>query len=123
MTEAQNGFSRFIQELRNRRVLRAAAVYLGTGFVILEACDMIFPRVGIPDWTISLILGRLAAGFPAALFLSWFYEVTPDGMDRSQVSDQPQTVNQKPLTGNIIIAVLTGIIITLLIIPKIWESV
>ena len=112
----------FYAELRRRRVLRAATVYLGTGFVILEACDMIFPRLGIPDWTISLILGMLAAGFPAALFLSWFYEITPDGMDKAQDSDLPHTVNQKPLTSNIIIAVLAGIILTLLVIPNIWDS-
>ena len=84
---------------------------------------MIFPRLGIPDWTISLILGMLAAGFPAALFLSWFYEITPDGMDKSKASDLPHTVNQKPLTSNIIIAVLAGIILTLLLIPNIWEAV
>jgi len=84
---------------------------------------MIFPRLGIPDWTISLILGMLAAGFPAALFLSWLYEITPDGMDKSQDSELPQTVNQKPLTSNIIIAVLAGIILTLLVIPNIWETV
>lgn len=113
----------FYRELRRRRVIRAATVYLGTGFVILEAADMIFPRIGIPDWIVTLVLGMLAAGFPAALFLSWFYEITPDGMDKSKDSELPQTVDQKPLTSNIIIAVLAGIIITLLIIPNIWEAI
>ncbi|NQT64384.1 MAG: hypothetical protein HQ556_15590 [Candidatus Marinimicrobia bacterium] len=123
MTSKPSRLSTFFAELHRRRVLRAATVYLGIGFVILEACDMIFPRLGIPDWTISLILGMLAAGFPAALFLSWLYEITPDGMDKSQDSELPQTVNQKPLTSNIIIAVLAGIILTLLVIPNIWETV
>jgi len=99
-------------------MVRAATVYLGTGFVILEACDMIFPRLGIPDWSISLILGMLAAGFPAALFFSWYYEITPDGMDKSTASDLPQTVNQKPLTSNIIIAILAIIIVSLLVVPN-----
>ncbi|MBC8375037.1 MAG: hypothetical protein H8E26_03260 [FCB group bacterium] len=122
MASKPSKLASFYSELRRRRVLRAATDYLLIGFVILQACHIIFPELGIHDWTISLILGMLAAGFPAALFLSWHYEISPDGMDKSQASEIPQTVSQKPLTSNIIIAVLAGIILALLVIPNIWEA-
>ena len=121
MSEDQSKARSLIQELRNRRVFRVAAVYLGIGFVILKTCHMLFPELGVPDWIASLILGMLAAGFPAALYLSWHYEISPNGMDKSKHSEHPQTVKQKPLTSNIIIAVLAAIILALFAIPKIWE--
>ncbi|NQV42251.1 MAG: hypothetical protein HQ506_07860 [Candidatus Marinimicrobia bacterium] len=123
MANKPSRLASFYAELRRRHVLRVATVYLLTGFVILEMCKMTFPWVGIPEWIILLIMGIMAAGFPAALFLSWYYEITPEGMDKSQDSESPQTVSQMPLTSNIIISVLAGIIITLLPIPNIWEAI
>ena len=120
--EKPSAFSNLIQELRNRRVFRVATVYLGTAFVILEAADMIFPRLSIPDWGVSLVLGLLALGFPIALLLSWFYEITPDGLDRAQITEDPQTGKQKPLTSNIIIAILAGIILMFLVGPYLWSG-
>ncbi|NQV30896.1 MAG: hypothetical protein HQ508_08415 [Candidatus Marinimicrobia bacterium] len=108
-------------ELQRRRVIRVATVYLGTAFVLLEASDMIFPRLGLPDWTINAVLGLLALGLPIALLLSWFYEITPDGFDLAKVSDQVQTSSQKPLTSNIIIAVLALIIVSMLIFPTLMN--
>lgn len=112
---------RFYKELQRRRVLRAATVYLGTAFVILEASEIIFPRLGLPDGGVSLVMGLLAVGFPIALLLSWFYEITPDGMDRTEVTKTPQSRSQKPLTSNIIIAILGVIILVLVIGPSLWN--
>ena len=112
---------RFYQELQRRRVLRAATVYLGTAFIILEATDITFPRLGIPDGGVSLVMGLLALGFPIALLLAWFYEITPDGMDRTQVTKSPQPGSQKPLTSNIIIAILGVVILALVVGPNLWS--
>lgn len=109
----------FWQELKRRRVIRAALVYLGTAVILMQVCDMFFPRLGLPKWTVSVLLGMLAAGFPMALFLSWYYEITPEGLDRSEQDDQPQSVAQKPLTSDIVIGILVCLIAVMLIIPRI----
>ncbi len=77
-----------IAELRNRRVFRVSIVYAGTGFVILEASDMILPRLGLPDWTITFILVLLGLGFPIAVGLAWTFQVTPEGLKRSPKSGE-----------------------------------
>ncbi len=109
----------FWQELKRRRVIRAAIVYLGTAVIIMQSCDMFFPRLGLPQWTVSVLIGMLAAGFPMALFLSWYYEITPDGLDRSELDDQPQSTAQKPLTSDVIIGILACIIVVLAILPRV----
>ena len=38
-------------ELKRRKVFRVAAVYGATSFVLLQAADLLFPRLGLPDWT------------------------------------------------------------------------
>lgn len=112
----------FIQELRNRRVFRVATVYLGTGFVILEAADMILPRLGLPDWTITLIMTLLGLGFPIAVGLAWTFQFTPEGLRRSPKSGEKQSAEDKPFTGNAIIIVLLALILGVLAYPRFFDS-
>lgn len=118
MSAEKTGMTGFIQELRNRRVFRVATVYLGTGFVMLEAVDMIFPRLGLPDWTINLVMVLLAIGFPVAVGLAWSFQFTPDGFRRSPSSGEKQSPDQKPFTGNSIIIGLLVLILIVLVYPR-----
>lgn len=121
MNSSSNPVSRFIQEIRNRRVFRVATVYMGSAFVILEATEMIFPRLGIPDVFINFILALLAVGFPIAVGLAWTFQVTPDGLRRSPATGEKQSATDKPFTGNSVIVVLLLIIIALLAYPRFTE--
>lgn len=69
----------FFSELRRRKVFRVAAVYAATAFVVLQAADIILPRVGVPDWVMSLVVVLTVLGFPIALVLAWALELTPEG--------------------------------------------
>ena len=70
----------FFAELKRRRVYQVATVYLAVGFVVIQAADVILPRVGIPDWAVSLIVILVILGFPLALVLAWALELTPAGI-------------------------------------------
>lgn len=74
----------FVAELKRRKVFRVAAVYAATGYVVLEAADLILPRLGVPDWAMSLLVGIVLVGFPLALVMAWALELTPGGQVRSQ---------------------------------------
>ena len=50
---------RFLTELKRRKVNRAALVYAGVGWVLLEVADVAFPRLGLPDWAEGLFLLRV----------------------------------------------------------------
>jgi adenylate cyclase len=67
-------------ELRRRKVFRVAVVYVATAFVILQAADIMLPRLGVPDWAMSLVVVFVVLGFPLALVLAWALELTPEGV-------------------------------------------
>ncbi|MFV1988906.1 MAG: hypothetical protein ACC682_16665 [Gemmatimonadota bacterium] len=69
--------------MKRRKVFRVIAVYGAASFVVLEAADVIFPAIPLPDWTISLVLYLLLFGFPIAVTLAWAFELTPDGVHRT----------------------------------------
>jgi hypothetical protein len=57
-------------ELKRRKVFRVAVVYAATAFVILQAADIMLPRLGIPDWVNALIVLLVILGFPIAMLLA-----------------------------------------------------
>jgi len=99
MSNPNSKLGNFFKELKRRHVFRVAAVYLGSAFVLLEASEMVFPRLALPDWTVTLVMVLLGLGFPVALIFSWIFDRTPEGMVKtpppadSGENDQPQTVD------------------------------
>jgi adenine/guanine phosphoribosyltransferase-like PRPP-binding protein len=82
MTDTQ-GYQRFFAELKRRRVFHVMAVYGFVAFAIIEAADVIFPRLALPDWTVTLVVGLALLGFPVAIVLAWVLEMTPGGVRRT----------------------------------------
>jgi TolB-like protein len=68
--------------LKRRNVIRVAAAYVVVSWLLLQAADVLFGLLGVPDWSLRLVFGILALGFPVALVLSWIYELTPEGVRR-----------------------------------------
>ena len=78
------GYQRFLAELKRRRVFRVMAVYGAVAFVILQVADIALPGLGLPEWTITLILALTILGFPIAIVLAWAFDMTPEGMQRTE---------------------------------------
>jgi TolB-like protein len=70
----------FIDEIRRRKVVRVALVYIATAFAVVQAADVILPRMGVPEWAINLVVALAVLGLPIALVLAWALELTPDGV-------------------------------------------
>ena len=77
MAANPNKLSQFWQELKRRKVIKVMAMYAATAFIIIEAGDIILPRLGLPDWTVTFIIILLIVGFPISIILSWIFDVTP----------------------------------------------
>jgi tetratricopeptide (TPR) repeat protein/TolB-like protein len=75
---------RFLAELKRRHVFQVAATYGVVGFGVIEVADLIFPRIPLPEWTVSLVVWLVLLGFPLALVLAWAFETTPDGVRRTR---------------------------------------
>jgi TolB-like protein/Tfp pilus assembly protein PilF len=68
----------FIEELKRRRVFRAGLVYVVAAWAVIQAADIILPRLGLPDWTVTFIIVTAGLGLPIALVLAWLYDINPD---------------------------------------------
>ncbi len=101
----------FFEELKRRKVFRVAVVYAATAFVILQAADIILPRLGIPEWGMSLVVILTILGFPIALTLGWALDVTPDGIKRTEALPEDQTTPTPPLIGKRTGTVAAGLLL------------
>ncbi len=88
MLTNSNKISQFWQELKRRSVLRSLAIYAGSAFVILEAATIIFPRWGLPDWAIDLVLYLLILGALIAIIVAWIFDITPEGVQKTKPADE-----------------------------------
>lgn len=88
----------FWQELKRRKVIRVTLVYLAASFAILEASEMIFPRLGLPDWTITFVMLLLFVGFILVIVLSWVYDITPEGI---RITDSTDIAGKAKYSGNL----------------------
>ncbi|HSM07954.1 MAG TPA: hypothetical protein VLA33_02925, partial [Gemmatimonadota bacterium] len=70
-------------ELKRRRVFKVMAVYGAVAFVLLQIADIAFEPLGLPEWTMTLVLFLAMLGFPLAIVLAWAFESTPDGVRRT----------------------------------------
>src|SRR5437016_751681 len=86
----------FFAELRRRNVYKVAVAYAVVGWVIAQIATQIFPFLEIPNWIVRLVIILIAIGFPIALVIAWAFEITPQGIERTEVADtMPAAAGQK----------------------------
>jgi hypothetical protein len=74
-----------------------AVVYAAGAFVAGQAADIFLPRLGLPDWTVTLVVVLAVAGFPVALILGWVFDITPAGVRRTgPAPETPPAVRARP---------------------------
>jgi TolB-like protein/Tfp pilus assembly protein PilF len=83
MPTNSNRLSKFWRELKRRRVVRVIIFYAGGSFVILQLVEILAPSLRLPEWTMNFILVLLIVGFIIAVILSWIYDVTPKGIEKT----------------------------------------
>jgi adenylate cyclase len=76
---AKSPITRFYRELKRRKVIRVAIVYIVVTWIIVEVASVVFPELLLPDWSVRLVIALAIIGFPIAMVLAWAFELTPDG--------------------------------------------
>ena len=79
----------FIVEMKRRKVLRAAFVYLVMSWLVLQITDVVAPILDLPAWVAKLIFFLLAGGLPVALVLAWEFDLTSLGIYREKPLVEP----------------------------------
>jgi len=100
MPDNPGKFPQFWQELKRRKVVRVITVYAAVAFVILELTDIVSPSLGLPQWTLNLVIILLGVGFLIAVILSWIYDVNPEGGLERTISATKSSGHEKKSKSN-----------------------
>ena len=111
--------SNLIQELKRRNVFKVATAYAIAGWIIIQVSDTVFPRLGLPEWTVTFIIVLVLIGFPISMILAWAFELTPDGIEKSEDVEITESVTRS--TGkklNVVIISALSLLIVLLLVER-----
>ena len=94
---------KFWQELRRRRVYRLAGLYILGAWVVIQVADISFPAWGVPETALRFLFVAAIACFPIALIFSWFYDITPKGIVRTEAADGSEAVDLRLKRGDYLV--------------------
>ena len=77
----------FFSELKRRNVYKVAVAYAVIGWLLVQVATQVFPFFEIPNWAVRLIVLLIVIGFPIALVIAWAFELTPQGLKRTEDVD------------------------------------
>lgn len=93
----------FFAELQRRNVYRVAVAYAVASWLLIQVATQVFPFFEIPNWAVRVVVLLLVLGFPVALILAWAFELTPEGIKRTE--DVPPEQSIRHHTGRKLLAI------------------
>src|SRR5438270_7572584 len=97
--------TRIFAELKRRKVYSVAVAYIVAGAGLIQLVTSVFPSFDFPVWSTRLVIVAIALGFPVALLLSWFFDLTRYGIARTPDLNQID-IERAPSASEHSIAVL-----------------
>ena len=85
----------FFAELKRRNVYKVAVAYIVAGWALSQGIAQVFPVFDIPNWVIRLIVVLIIIGLPISLVLAWMFELTPQGIKRTETADAMPAATRK----------------------------
>src|SRR6266513_2087851 len=77
----------FFAELKRRNVYKVAVAYAVVCWLLIQVATQVFPFLEISNWAIRLVIFVTTLGFPVALVIAWAFELTPEGIKRTEAAD------------------------------------
>jgi TolB-like protein/Tfp pilus assembly protein PilF len=99
--------SKFFAELKRRNVYKVAIAYGVVAWLLIQVATQVFPFFEIPNWIVRLVVLLLVIGFPVALIIAWAFEMTPEGLMRTEVADAT-TTPRSPHRTWIFVVIIAG---------------
>jgi adenylate cyclase len=99
MADNPNRLSQFWQELKRRRVIHVITVYATSAFVIIELVNNLTEPLHLPPNLATIVIIVLAVGFPLAIILSWLYDLTSEGVEKTKPIEKVKE-GEKPVIPN-----------------------
>ncbi len=83
MPDGESNLQRWFGELKRRKVFRVIVMYLLAAWVVIQVADAVFEPLGLPQWSMKLVIVLAVLGFPVACALAWAFDVSPSGIERT----------------------------------------
>jgi len=77
----------FFTELKRRNVYKVAIAYIVGGWALSQGMAQVFPLFDVPSSAIRAMVLLVILGLPVALVLAWMFELTPQGIKRTETAD------------------------------------
>src|SRR5580765_660314 len=100
----------FFAELKRRNVYKVAVAYVVGGWALSQGIAQVFPVFDVPNWTIRLLVLLIIIGLPIALVLAWMFELTPQGIKRTEDVDLAEAARQPKKRTWIFVVVIGGLV-------------
>lgn len=104
--------SNFFDELKRRNVIKAAIAYAVIAWVVLQVLSIILPNIQAPEWVMKTFTVLAIIGFPVWVLISWVYEVTPDGLKKTNQVEADQSITAAT-NKRLNILILVGLVIAI----------
>src|SRR5437899_3126330 len=82
---------KFFAKLKRRNVYKVAIAYAVVAWLLMQIATQVFPFLEIPNWAIRLVIMLIVIGFPIALMIAWAFELTPEGLKRTEFAGELPT--------------------------------
>jgi len=73
-----------LAELKRRNVYKVAVAYGVVGWLVVQISSTVLPTFHAPEWVLQTLVLLVVLGFPIALVLAWAFELTPEGVKRTE---------------------------------------
>src|SRR3984893_8292563 len=100
----------FFAELKRRNVYKVAVAYIVAGWALSQGIAQVFPVFDVPNWVIRSIVVLIILGLPVALVLAWMFELTPQGIKRTETADAMPAATRQKKHAWIFVVVIAGAI-------------
>jgi len=110
-----------LTELKRRNVYRAAVAYGVAAWFLTQLTTQVFPFFEIPNSAVRFVVIALAVGFPIAMLLSWIYELTPEGVVRTEDLDPVEARSVQRRSGRLLDFIIIGallLVIAMLVVGR-----
>ena len=109
----------FFDELRRRKVFRVGIAYVVGAWVFVQAADLVADNFNAPDAVMQMIIALLVVGLPVSLILSWAFDITPGGIERSRDIDSSHPTLSGVQTFSLVAGMFAAVAVVLYLI---WQQ-
>ena len=100
----------FFAELKRRNVYKVAIAYGVVAWLLIQIATQVFPFFEIPNWVVRLVVLVIIIGFPVALIIAWAFELTPEGLKRTETADAEHSAGRSRKRTWVYVVIIAGAI-------------